>query len=176
MMSPTSENVREIFERLMQINWQPNPNHLRSNVALMREYLRRSALWAQVLGHTDKWPFDDWARYVDLEKRPSVDLVERLEKQLSVAPINRLIQDTCHWMLNWSALHRDNLHDFADLPTPFAPLLYFYERGGHFYSEHGYVYIEHVGVQTTLRGWQAYVRQEPYAVLDEIILDRLDTY
>ncbi len=58
------------IERCEKIEWQFKPEHLRSSLALMREYLRRAAVVAEVLGCPNAWPWDDAASRLTL---PGVD-------------------------------------------------------------------------------------------------------
>jgi hypothetical protein len=173
-MSDSNSNTEALFRRLDRIPWQADTSHLRSNVALMREYLRRAALWAEELGCTEAWPFADFADYLAPAQSPPKEISERLENKLAAVSINLWMKKTCLWALKWASLDESVRRSRADLPDPFEPLLMFYERGGRFYQEHGYIYIEHVGIPAGIKGWQTFVRFEPVVSLDSETLDRLD--
>ena len=42
--------------RLRRVDWSTFGERTGSRVALMREYLRRSALWSEALGCPERWP------------------------------------------------------------------------------------------------------------------------
>ena len=58
------------IERCWNIDWRRDLNRLGSQVALMREYLRRSTLVAEAVGDTPNWPWFDAAARLTL---PGVD-------------------------------------------------------------------------------------------------------
>ncbi|MDQ0787843.1 hypothetical protein [Streptomyces sp. B3I8] len=61
--------------------------HANSRALLMREYLRRAAEWAQVLGEREGWPFSDLAERVapGVERAPE-DESERDEVRVEARP------------------------------------------------------------------------------------------
>lgn len=173
-MSDSNPKTEALSRRLERVSWRVDTSHLRSNVTLMREYLRRAALWAEELGCTEAWPFADFTDYIAPAQSPPKESFERLENKLAAVSINLWMKKTCLWALKWASLDEAVRRSWADLPDPFEPLLLFYERGGRFYQEHGYIYVEHVGIPAGVKGWQAFVRFEPVVSLDSETLDRLD--
>ena len=59
-----SSDKPEALRRLLAINWTPIEGGQKSHVALIREYLRRAALWAKSLQATEYWPFFDVANFL----------------------------------------------------------------------------------------------------------------
>jgi hypothetical protein len=172
-----NESARAMLRRLLRIDWQPDDTRLRSHAALVREYLRRAALWAKALGCTEHWPFADFALYFAPNRRAPLELVEELKRDLATKPLNAVMRETCEYALHWAALQDDVNGTPAEeysLPDPYEPLLRLYERGGHFHTEHGFVYILHVGVPAAVKGWQFYDRPASIVELNDEALDALD--
>jgi hypothetical protein len=63
----------ESVHRLLSVDWNSFCEKDRSHVALVREYLRRTALWAKCLEATEAWPFFDVAGYIAPEVRAAKD-------------------------------------------------------------------------------------------------------
>lgn len=61
--------TEQLVARLGLVRFEESLDHNGSRLVLMREYLRRSALWAQVLVCAGKWPFFDIATAVDPSAR-----------------------------------------------------------------------------------------------------------
>lgn len=85
------------MDRISAINWQEEERsftHGPSRAELMREYLRRAALWVQELeknnlippfgaGQPEDWPFVDIAHRIDSSVIPSTEISARLNDFLS---------------------------------------------------------------------------------------------
>ncbi|MFI6847133.1 hypothetical protein OG535_20295 [Kitasatospora sp. NBC_00085] len=97
-------------------------------MSLMREFLRRSALWAQQLG-SDAWPFFDVAALIDPSVRADSDVVERISR--SCVQQQSAVQRSCEWALHFAALEEAGRVPFQ-LPNPFEPLVSLFENGGGF--------------------------------------------
>ncbi|MEU0237269.1 hypothetical protein ABZ234_06215 [Nocardiopsis sp. NPDC006198] len=119
-----------LTERLNHANWHGDFDHTRSRVALMKEYLRRAALWSRKL-HAKQWPFFDAAALVNPNVRASEKLTSKITKNKEIIHQFPLVMDTCVWALHFSVL-RDSGKTLPDLPDMFEPLIVFYERGGGF--------------------------------------------
>ncbi len=76
-----SDPVEAVVDRLLAVDWDGEYGQRRSQVALMREYLRRSALWSKHLD-AGPWPFFDIAAAVDPDVRADQAAVDRLEEGL----------------------------------------------------------------------------------------------
>lgn len=120
--------VSQLAGRLASVDWEGDWERSRSRVELMREFLRRSALWAGELGSED-WPFFDVAALVDPSVRADPQTVEQVAAGVSVH--QPVVGDTCAWALHFAAL-RDADVGLPKLPDPFEPLIRMYERGGAF--------------------------------------------
>lgn len=175
-MITATHNEHEPLRRLLAIDWTATGDGRKSYVALVREYLRRAALWVKRLQATEHWPFSDLAGLVAPEVRADQGVVDQLEAALQPFSLWPTIKKTCIWYLHWQALKRDRPEAVAgyDLPDPYEPLIRLYERGGRFYTEHGFVNVDMVGIPAKIRGWQAYDSTTPVVALDDDALDRLD--
>ena len=161
------------IERIKAINWELNDSRTASHIALFREYLRRASLWAKALGCTDEWPFFDVAAQIDPSLRADEAKVELLKRHLTQFRLFRPIKRTCEWFVHWAVVKdRPEVTKFA-LPDPYDPLILMYERGGDFYAEHGFFYFS-VG-SFPIGNWSQYYSLSPNIVLDEQVLDQLDT-
>jgi len=119
-----------LAERLVRANWRGGFNHTRSRVALMKEYLRRAALWSHQL-RAKQWPFFDAAALENPNIRADEELISAVVENEEIIHQLPLVMDTCVWALHFSAL-RDSGEARPYLPDMFEPLVIFYERGGGF--------------------------------------------
>ncbi len=158
--------------RLMAIDWRGDFTRTRSRVKLMREYLRRSAWWADALACPDKWPFFDIAAGVDPAVRAETQLVAAVLAELKAdVLLTPLVVRTCEWALHWSALRVAGVPR-SDLDDPFEPLILMYERGGEFTIEHGFIQVDQAAIR---RGEPWEHRTSTKIVdLDRAALDRVD--
>ncbi|WP_406117957.1 hypothetical protein [Streptomyces anulatus] len=80
-----------VLHRLKAIDRADNVaafQHTHSRALLMREYLRRAALWAQAHGAEQSWPFFDIAERVDGNITTPPDVTEDLKRLLmDLAPL-----------------------------------------------------------------------------------------
>ncbi|NXY97206.1 hypothetical protein HYE82_23085 [Streptomyces sp. BR123] len=114
--------------RLEGVDWLGSFDRTRSRVALMREFLRRSALWARATG-SPEWPFFDIAARIDPSVRIDADIVKEIAEKAGLQ--QPVVLDVLEWSLNFAVLS-DIRADLPDLPEPFAPLILMFERGGGF--------------------------------------------
>jgi len=164
--------VEDQLERLLGIDWRPNDERLKSQVALVREYLRRAALWADRLQMAEEWPFFDVALQIDPSIRADPEYVTTLRARLTGIPLHPKVKATSEWSLHWAALKAASRTAQFDLPDPYEPLLRMYERGGSFYTEHGFIVI---GPASVWKGdWRDHLRPEPVTNLDEDALNARD--
>ncbi|MDJ1643101.1 hypothetical protein [Streptomyces pakalii] len=124
----TESAVEALAKRLETVEWSGDFSRTRSRVALMREFMRRSAIWARQT-NSSVWPFYDVASHFasmdDIGEEIPAPLIKSVEMQ------HPIVRDTVRWSLNFAAL-RDGKIPLPDLPEPFAPLVLMYERGGAF--------------------------------------------
>jgi hypothetical protein len=188
------------IDRCWNIEWQEDTKRLGSQVALMEEYLRRSAIAAEVLRTTLNWPWYDYggrfARlvnrktplpcYVFLEAEPYYEGPGADPLEDKVIALNQHMNEgggrqgwygrkTCWWYIRWASIK--SLPDVVslELPDPYEPLLVFYERGGQFHPEQGILDLYGANVAHSQSGLRRRAEQAPLPTLDSAALDRLDT-
>jgi hypothetical protein len=161
--------------RLLAVDWKSTQafEHRRSRVKLMKEYVRRAALWARELGGGKPWPFFDIAALIAPDVHPPQEMADQLEV-LIYDRIGRLwTQDCCRAALRWAALLDSGSPIPAGLPDPYEPLLLMFERGGGFITEHGFIDVDGAAVPRLTMA--DYLSDEPVlASLDPGFLDALD--
>jgi hypothetical protein len=169
----TDKPSRTVSDRLRAINWADDSaafDHAHSRALLMREYLRRAALWAKAYDAEPSWPFFDIAEHVDAEVTIPPEVAEELEELLKeLAPAS--LRTTCRGAVRWAALREARSDLPADLPDPYEPLLTMYERGGGYYLEE---YLDLNGVMIPLRDVEANASTTPFLTLAPATLDALD--
>lgn len=143
-----------------------------SCVALMKEFLRREALWAERLDLHDELPFADLAGGVDPTIRCPEDELEFIKTFSQSTAESRC----CRHMLHWDSLVSlapETVRAFL-LPDPYEPLIRLFQRGGCFSREHR-VFIE-VNRAITLNygSMQPGDVSEQVVGLDDHLLDTLD--
>lgn len=146
--------------RLLAVNWKDDRafDHRSARMRLMREFLRRSAWWAQHYAAPDAWPFYDIADCVAPGVTVSEDLSVRLEELVRTQIGWPAAAVCCRAALHWSAvLDAGARPDGGE--DPYEPLLLFFERGGLFTTESGF--IEVYGGSVRLRPWPEYLDKKP---------------
>jgi hypothetical protein len=169
-------SAESMLDRLRAINWtdwDAADDHAASRAALLREYLRRAALWAEKLGGTDRWPFFDIAKHVNDAIRAPQSLVDQLDEYMSDHVPGPRTRESCLLVLHWAALGEQHPEDLTDLADPFEPLIRLYERGGGFTIENGVA--DFMLIRVRLQRWQDHVSNSPVVTLDSATLDSLDT-
>jgi hypothetical protein len=165
-----------MLSRLQAIDWTGDftvsLSHARSRARLMREYLRRSAWWAQELDAAMQWPFFDIAGLAAPQVEPPQDLAEQLETTIQShigRPSHRTIARSA---LRWAAA-RDAGVPLPQLEDPFEPLLLLFERGGGFTTEANFIDLG--GSSVVEKTWRDHLSPEAVTTLDQAALDALDT-
>ncbi len=108
-------------------------------VDLMREFLRREALWATAFGIADDLPFADMPGVVS----PDIHLPAEVVNLIEAFSRSTVEEAALIYMLKWYQVPASQLrgHNPA-LPTdPYLPLLKLFELGGFFTREHR-IYID----------------------------------
>lgn len=103
---------------------------------LMKEFKRRSAMWAEFLGHPAKWPFLDIATtLVDRgEAVYDTELLEKRLKDLETVDTQFMSKKFAELIIRWESLSEK---DQVFLPDPFLPLQIMYQRGCNYFNPHG---------------------------------------
>ena len=182
-----------VIERLWSLDWQFR-NTCPSHVALMREYLRRSAQTTRALEATDLSPWNDPAEFVqhpnlDLNVLPGFTLLSSAPEYLGAGfdPLENRIQTlnqqlpknftplmrkTCLWAVRWASLQRLPVILRHGLPDLYEPLLVLYERGGWFRTERGQV--DFGGPMIPVPSAEQRLQHPPMASFESEALDALD--
>jgi hypothetical protein len=103
-------------------------------VDLMREFLRREALWSKILGVAESLPFADLPNVVSFGIQLSIDHLGLIDSFST-----SLIEKTCCvYMLKWYQIPKSVVQAFGpSLPgDPYLPILKLFEVGGFFTREH----------------------------------------
>ncbi|MEV4412228.1 hypothetical protein [Catellatospora sp. NPDC049609] len=162
-------STQQLVTRLAEVRFEESIRHNGSRLALMREYLRRSAMWAQALGCLTSWPFYDIAVAADPSARLAGDHVETVLSGLAGRGLRPIDKRVIPYMLNFTTLRVWP----QGLPDPFEPLLMVYERGGSFGRKAGSVVIGHFdGVPE--RHPEMHAGRAPEPDLSPAALDALD--
>src|SRR5687767_7149010 len=92
----------EAFERLLAIDWIKSTEDKPSHLLLMKEFLRRAALWAKACQTTTQWPFFSIASaafpYLDFGS----DLLLRLNELFDSKLVPPIATKICKWYLCWA--------------------------------------------------------------------------
>jgi hypothetical protein len=109
----TDDRSRVVLARLKAIDWTDDAAayvHANSRALLMREYLRRTAVWARAYDLEASWPFLDLAQLVAPEVELAPEVATELEEALmGVAPSS--LKRTCRAAVRWAALNRHDIRE-----------------------------------------------------------------
>ncbi|MBC8103168.1 MAG: hypothetical protein H7Z41_11330 [Cytophagales bacterium] len=152
-----------------------------SEVLLIREYLRRAALWTEALQSPQFWPFFDAAHILEQaspggaegEDAPPFPLPADVENHLASFGFypKRLLRGYLHW--STVTPDRAAAADFAHLPPLYEPVVRLCERGGTFYLENGMFFAGSGG--GILGRQRDYLNKPPFVTdLSDDALDALD--
>ncbi|MEU1596296.1 hypothetical protein ABZ468_26405 [Streptomyces sp. NPDC005708] len=171
----STELSRTVLDRLRAVGWYGDWDvasaRTRSRALLMREYLRRAALWAKEYGVEEEWLFFDVTEFADpafrLDREPAGELEEFLEHKVSTPSTAR----TCRGAVRWAAAAAAHGDRLPALPERYEPLLLMYERGGGYSIEE---FIDLYGVMIPYGNFESNLGVEPFLSLAPSTLDALD--
>ncbi|MFJ7773635.1 hypothetical protein [Streptomyces yangpuensis] len=173
----TDRAASVMLSRLRAVEWVGEWDHVLARVMsrriLLREYLRRAALWAQEYAVESAWPFFDVTQYVDPDFRLSPGTAAELEAFLSRVPGSE-IRETCAGAVGLADMRERNPAALPGLPDLYEPLVLFYERGGEFVRDSAGG-LDLTGVSFRPGTPQGNLRTPPFRALGETVLDALDT-
>jgi hypothetical protein len=161
------------LQRFLEVEWTPQEQHARSQIFLIKEYMRRMALWANALNATKYWPFFDVIEQIDPSLSVPQTALFQFEKSVQGKYLKSFVKWSGEWYLRWSAHNHEPQIAAYNLPEPYEPLIISYERSGAFYVEHG-KWLTTPGGTIHLRNWEDFNQPQPIVELDNLILDRLD--
>jgi len=164
-----------VLGRLRAITWNDEDaafDHTSSRVALLREYLRRAALWARAYQADGAWPFFDIAERVDPAIRAQAEVVAELDGYIWDNVGLPSIERTCRGAVHWAAFRAQARVELPGADDPYEPLLLMYERGGGFSTESNS--FDLTGIMLPTRPLEDYLSTEPVVRLDTHTLDALD--
>jgi hypothetical protein len=165
----------EVLDRLRAVDWygdwDVSTAHTRSRALLMREYLRRAALWAEAYGAQEDWPFFDVTERIDPSFRLDDALEAEVEEFLARKVPTPSTTRACRGAVRWASL-KDRVRGPAEeLPDPYQPLLLMFERGGGYSIEE---FIDLYGVMIPHGTLESNRDAEPFLALAPSTLDALD--
>ncbi|MFC3522387.1 hypothetical protein ACFPZ0_26260 [Streptomonospora nanhaiensis] len=177
-----TETPRQLAERLAQLTWDTRPERERAQTLLMREYLRRAALWAREVGRLRPeiaepelvlWPFADLPQALAPDVRAPAEDIALAEQGFADQGLHDTMKETCRRALHFRAVQAAGIA-LPRLPDPYAPLILMFERGDFFTPRPGgYVEVGSVNLKVGRMG--KYLREEPFAPMDPAALDALDS-
>jgi hypothetical protein len=168
----TTTHSETTLGRLLAVPWKDDIafDHRSARMRLMREFLRRSAWWAQQFGAPDTWPFYDIAELVAPGVASPEEMAARLEELIRTQVGWPGAALTCRAALHWAAVLDAGARPPAG-EDPYEPLLLFFERGGTFTTEGGF--IEVGGGSVRRLTWPEYLDRKP-ADISPAALQALD--
>ncbi|MFF8832649.1 hypothetical protein [Streptomyces sp. NPDC015131] len=172
----TDRPARTMLHRLHAVDWVGDWDisfrHVMSRRLLMREYLRRAALWARHYSAEREWPFFDATEYAHPGFRLSPELASDLEELLRKVPGSSL-RTTCAGAVRMAELRNGKPSALPDLPDLYEPLVLFYERGGEFVQDDAGA-LDLTGVSFRPGTPQGNLQTPAFLALSDAVLDAVD--
>jgi len=160
--------VNKSIQRIKNIDWNRGYDYTKQDTykLLIREWLRRMALWGKALGVTNKWPFINVVYEIFGEENILLDpFIDEISSFLWAARVNPFSIYVCVWYLYWSeAKNRREISQF-NLPEPCEPIIILFELGGQLRKENRFLDF----VMIDIDNWKEYDLLEPFIFLDEEI-------
>lgn len=151
-----------VLDRLLSSNRTISPKGADEQYnRLAKEYLRRSAIWAQTLECASDWPFFDVTHRVDPDNEVEAALDTALRAHLQgPGKVGPLMSRLLIWSLRWSTLSDLGMVGQYSLPDPYEPIVCLYETGGEIILHHGMILTPVYGFQ--LRECEYYAEHPSY--------------
>jgi hypothetical protein len=133
--------AERVVERLLAVKWDDDAAdaHQRSRSRLTREFLRRTAQWAQAVGAREGWPFSDLAGALDPGVAVDPALLARLEMDPEAGEPFPIRPEIGAAIVRWAALGDLPRQRFPELDDPYEPMLALFDRGGAYSLSHGFI-------------------------------------
>jgi hypothetical protein len=170
-MTP-EEAVAAMADRLRAIDYERRGDKAWSKAALLREYFRRVARWADAFGCDTRTPFFDLALCVNPNVRADQAVVDDVLRAVADGTRNAITR-VAPFILHWAALRAEpGVAIPPELEDPFEPLILLFERGGGFHTENGEVNLEYLSAP--MRGWRDRANAAPMPSFSPEALDAID--
>ena len=170
-MTP-EEAVQAMAARLCAIDYERRGDKAWSKAALLREYFRRAARWADAYQCDTRTPFFDIAQCVHPTIRADQAVVDAVLQAVKSGTRNGITR-VAPFFLHWAALRATPAVLLPPgLEDPFEPLILLFERGGGFHTEHGEVNLEYLAAP--MRGWRERIDAPPLPSFAPEALDEID--
>ncbi|TDD47482.1 hypothetical protein E1263_34515 [Kribbella antibiotica] len=156
--------AHRLLDRLLAAAWDDfdaEELHNMSRARLANEFLRRMAVWGDVLNIEYGWPLLDLAVAVDPSVPDGADWLTRAEKE-SGREFGGTTQRAIVDMFQWALLGDQPVKRFPHLDDPYEPLLRFFERSGELITLNGAV--ELIGTSVRFRSRAERLAQPPFAI------------
>lgn len=172
----SSVSPQTVLGRLRAVAWDDLESafaHGRSRALLMREHMRRAALWARVCGAEERWPFFDVTEYLAPAFEPAPEVAAELEeyvRRIGTPSLRRV----CRGAVRWAAARSEGRvepSELPELPDPYEPILLMFERGGGYSIEE---FIDLYGVMIPYGTLDSNARAAPFLSPAHSTLDVLD--
>ncbi|MEV4440468.1 hypothetical protein AB0K09_15875 [Streptomyces sp. NPDC049577] len=164
-----------LMERIRNINWddgEASYDHAASRAALLREHLRRTALWARAFNLDIAWPYFDLAGLIDPAVRADDKILAELRDCLGEEVGWPQVEATLIAAAHWHAFLDRTQIELPDLEDPYEPLLVMYERGGAFTMESDFIELN--GETVPIRPLPDHASPQPVVALEPAALNALD--
>jgi len=168
-----SNLVEEAVNRVIAIEWRYDSAKFSSHIVLVREYLRRIALWESKF-HAGPWPWLDVASVVEPVFNLDKSVEDALEEHFHGLRAGSRQIMVCKSYIKWCAISNRPDVNALHLPAPYDPLIALYERGGYFRIEHGFYVDVDEGYGFHLGHIMDHLLSEPFTDLSHDNLDILD--
>lgn len=165
--------AERMVERLLAVRWDDEAAyaHQRSRARLTREFLRRTAQWAQALGAEEQWPFGDLAGALDPEVAVDPALLARLEIDAATVGAYPIRPAHAAAIVRWAALGDLPRQRFPQLDDPYEPMLVMFGRGGGYSMANGFIELGYGAFPKRSAAERAELEPLP---IDEATLNALD--
>lgn len=172
MVTDTAAAERMV-DRLLAVEWDENAAHAhrRSRGRLAREFLRRTAQWARLLGAEEGWPFSDLAGALDPQVAVDPALLTKLEIDAGSVGLYPLRPAVAAVIVRWAALGDLPRQRFPELDDPYEPLLTLLGRGGGYSVANGFIELGYGSLPIRSLADRAALEPVP---IDAETLDRVD--
>jgi hypothetical protein len=120
-----------MMELIGNIEWDKRNGKISpTKFRLVKEYLRRLALWTERLDSREFWPFGNLPIVVD----ETVELSSMTKDEIGRLPISTREKIMLENIFAWKSIDKRVISAF-ELPDPYAPILEFFSEGGCLRSE-----------------------------------------